>query len=99
MIEDPFFQIKTVVFIRTHADCDAVDRDAFGGQLMKLLRRYYDSVDLDRFGGMAFSLWESLFPFQDEMPFAALALADDPDAWKDRESVRSAYEAMLSYYE
>ena len=91
---------KAVVYIRTHVDCNALDLEQFGRNLMEKLKPIYaNSLDIKAFASQMYSLWESLpGNIQDMEPFWTLCYADDPLSWGDETQTRSIYEGMLNYY-
>ena len=91
---------KAVVYIRTHVDCNALDLEQFGRNLMEKLKPIYaNSLDIKAFASQMYSLWESLpGNIQDMEPFWTLCYADDPLSWGDETQTRSIYEGMLNSY-
>ena len=49
---------KAVVYIRTHVDCNALDLEQFGRNLMEKLKPIYaNSLDIKAFASQMYSLW------------------------------------------
>lgn len=91
---------KSIIYIRTYIDYNALDYDLFGRILMRKLKVYYKSCsDIKSFADQMFNLWEALpGDIQDREPFFTLCYADEPLSWGDEEQTRTIYEDMLNYY-
>lgn len=91
---------ESIVYIKTHIDYSAMNKQIFGKTLMTLLKPIYASMDIEKFGCHMFSLWESLAGnLQDEEPFSILSYADNSEITNDRAKLKNSYEKMLLFYD
>ncbi|MBO4493070.1 MAG: hypothetical protein J5724_01655 [Ruminococcus sp.] len=92
--------MESIIYIKTHINYTKMNKQAFGKQLMTLLKPIYASTELEDFGCRMFTLWESLAGnLQDEKPFSTLSCTDNRLFCENKNEVKKAFEKMLSFYD